>query len=49
VTVNGGWVSVEVTDEGRGYDASSVPAGNGLAGSIRRRLTDVGDAASVRS
>jgi signal transduction histidine kinase len=52
VTVRGGdgWVTVEVTDQGTGFDPAAVPPSRrGVRESIAGRMSAVGGAATVTS
>jgi signal transduction histidine kinase len=49
VAVADGWVSLEVTDQGKGYEPTVVPPGTGQRGSILRRLAEAGGRAIVQS
>jgi signal transduction histidine kinase len=44
-----GTLEVEVTDEGRGFDAATVSHGFGLENSVKRRIHDVGGSVVVQT
>ena len=49
VTVAQGTATVEISDDGGGFDPTTRASGFGLDGSIRRRMADAGGAATIES